>query len=198
MDASNIDLNELWAGQNSDKPVLKDLHNKMDGFKKNYRRKIIRTNLLLVLTSVFIVFIWVYFQPELITTKIGIVLVILAMAMFILSTTKSLELFNKIDETDDTQHYLKKLLAIKEKQLYIQTTILNLYFVLLSLGIGLYMYEYTLLMSTVWAVFAYGLTGLWILLNWFFIRPKQMKKQQQKINDIIDKFKNIQSQLNQE
>ena len=60
------------------------------------------------------------------------------------------------------------------------------------------MYEYTLLMSTVWAVFAYGLTGLWILLNWFFIRPKQMKKQQQKINDIIDKFKNIQSQLNQE
>ncbi|UZR98842.1 hypothetical protein [Chondrinema litorale] len=198
MDSSNIDLNELWAGQNADKPVLKDLHNKMDGFKKNYRRKIIFTNLLLIPTCVFVIFIWVYFQPELITTKIGIVLVVLAMAMFILSTSKSLELFNKVDETEDTQHYLKNLLAIKEKQLYIQTTILNLYFVLLSLGIVLYLYEYALLMPTVWAVFTYGVSGLWILLNWFFIRPKQIKKQQQKLNDIIDKFKNIQSQLDKE
>ena len=109
-----------------------------------------------------------------------------------------LELLKKINETESNQQYLKKLQALKEKQLFMQTTILNLYFLLLSTGISLYMYEYIVQMTVLLGVFSYGITGVWILFNWFYLRPKQIKKQQSKLNDIINKFENIQAQLNLE
>jgi hypothetical protein len=120
------------------------------------------------------------------------------MVIFVISLNKSFGLFKKTNGAESNQEYLKTLLAIKEKQQFIQTTMLNLYFILLSTGIALYMYEYTSRMTTFWAVFTYGITGLWILWNGFYLRPRQIKKQQAKLNEIIRKFENIQSQLNQE
>jgi uncharacterized coiled-coil protein SlyX len=32
-------------------------------------------------------------------------------------------------------------------------------------------------------------------INWFFIRPKQIKKQQAKINSLIEKFEDVSNQL---
>ena len=78
-----------------------------------------------------------------------------------------------------------------------QTTILNLYYVLLSTGIGLYMYEYTQLMTAFWGIFAYGITSIWILFNWFYLRPKQIKKQQSKLDEIIGKFEMLNEPLNE-
>ena len=86
---------------------------------------------------------------------------------------------------------------IKAKQQYMQTTMLNLYFVLLSTGIGLYMYEYTQLMTAFWGIFVYGITSIWILFNWFYLRPKQIKKQQSKLDEIIGKFEMLNEQLNE-
>lgn len=198
MDANNIKFNELWSGQKAEQPATKDLLLKMDNFKKSTRKRIIITNIILVFTSIFILYIWYYYQPQLVSTKIGIVLTILAMAIFVISLNQSLGLFKKTNEAESNQKYLKNLLAIKEKQQFMQTAMLNLYFILLSTGIALYMFEYTSLMTTFWAVFAYGITGLWILFNWFYLRPRQIKKQRTKLNEIISKFENIQSQLNQE
>ena len=198
MGTGNINFNELWSGQKAEQPTTKDLILKIDNFKKSNRKKIIFINVIFVLTTLFILFIWYYYQPQLITTKIGIVLSILAMAIFAISSNQSLLLFKKTNESENNRNYLKNLLAIKEKQQFLQTTMLNLYFVLLSTGIALYMYEYTSSMTTFWAVFSYGITGLWILFNWFYLRPRQIKKQRAKLNEIINKFENIQTQLDQE
>lgn len=74
---------------------------------------------------------------------------------------------------------------------------LNLCFVLLSTGIGFYMYEYTQLMTAFWVIFIYGITSIWILFNWFYLRAKQIKKQQFKLDEIIDKFEILNEQLNE-
>lgn len=198
MDTNNIKFNELWSGKKTEQPTTKDFILKMDNFKKSTRKRIIITNIILVFTSVFILYIWYYYQPQLVSTKIGIVLTILAMAIFVISSNQSLGLYKKTNEAESNQQYLKNLLAIKEKQQFMQTAMLNLYFIILSTGIALYMFEYTSLMTTFWAVFTYGITGLWILFNWIYLRPKQIKKQRTKLNEIISKFENIQSQLNQE
>jgi amino acid permease len=76
-----------------------------------------------------------------------------------------------------------------------QTTMLNLYFILLFAGICLYMYEYTSRMKFIYAVTAYVVTLAWIAINWFYLRPKTIKKQQAKINGLIDKFEEINNQL---
>jgi len=194
---SNINFNELWAKQKTGEPNKEDLLSKINKFKKSNLKRLIITNLLLIITSFFIIFIWVYYQPQMITTKIGIILTILAMVIFVISYNQSFALFRKTTNTQSNSEYLKDLLAIKAKQQFMQTTMLNLYFVLLSTGIGLYMYEYTQLMTAFWGIFALGTTSIWILFNWFYLRPKQIKNQQSKLDEIISKFEMLIKQLDE-
>ena len=193
----NINFNELWAKQKTGEPDIEDLLSKMNTFKKSNLKKLIITNLLLITTSLFIILIWVYFQPQMITTKIGIIVTILAMAIFVIGYNQSFVLFRKQTNTLSTAEYLKDLLAIKAQQEFMQTTMLNLYFILLSAGIGLYMFEYTVRMTAFWGIVAYGITSIWILFNWFYLRPKQIKKQQSKLDEIIGKFEELHEQLTQ-
>ena len=193
----NINFNELWAKQKTGEPDIEDLLSKMNTFKKSNLKKLIITNLLLITTSLFIILIWVYFQPQMITTKIGIIVTILAMAIFVIGYNQSFVLFRKQTNTLSTTEYLKDLLAIKAQQEFMQTTMLNLYFILLSAGIGLYMFEYTERMTVFWGIVAYGITSIWILFNWFYLRPKQIKKQQSKLDEMIGKFEELHEQLTQ-
>jgi hypothetical protein len=194
---SNINFNELWAKQKTGEPNKEDLLSKINKFKKSNLKRLIITNLLLIITSFFIIFIWVHYQPQMIITKIGVILTILAMVIFVIVYNQSFTLFRKTYNTQSNSEYLKDLLAIKAKQQFMQTTMLNLYFVLLSTGIGLYMYEYTKLMTAFWGIFTYGITSIWILFNWFYLRPKQIKKQQSKLDEIISKFEMLVEQLDE-
>ncbi|WP_347219426.1 hypothetical protein, partial [Chryseobacterium sp.] len=157
--------------------------------------KLILTNLLLIATSLCIAFIWYRYQPQFISTKIGIVLVILAMVIFLLAYNRMFMVFYTIDKTQSNSEYLQNLYLVKNKQKFMQTTMLNLYFIMLFLGICLYMYEYASKMSSLSGILAYALTFLWIGFNWFYIRPKTIKKQQGKIDGLINKFEEINNQL---
>ncbi len=197
METPDIDFKELWVSQRTAQPNLNDLLARIDQYKKASRRRVLLANLSLGLTAVFILFVWYYYQPQLVTTKIGIIVIIGAIALYLIAINKDRNLFIKADESNNNQQYLKNLLEIKAKQHIIETTVLNIYFVLLSLGISLYMYEYASRMTMLWATLTYSITGIWILLNWFYLRPMQIRKQQARLNGLIDKLKSIQVQLNQ-
>lgn len=195
MDNNNIDFKDLWKKQTVSQPNIEDLMARLKQFKKAGLRSLWKTNILLLATSVFIVFIWYYYQPQFISTKIGIVLVILAMVIYVAVYHGLLRIYKDIDTTQTNQEYLQKLILIKRKQQFMQSTILSWYFVLLLSGICMYMYEYTSRMTVFYALITYGVTLLWIGFNWFYLRPKQIKKQQKKINELIAKFEDINKQL---
>ncbi|WP_017496222.1 hypothetical protein [Flavobacterium sp. WG21] len=192
---NNIDFKDLWKKQSVSQPDMKDLLGRLKEFKAAGLRHLWITNILLLATTAFILFVWYYYQPEFISTKIGIVLVIVAMVMYVGVYNGLLVGYKNIDTTQSNQEYLQRLILIRKKQQFMQSTILSLYFILLGVGIGLYMYEYTLRMSLVYALLTYGVVLLWIGVNWFYIRPKQIKKQQAKINDLIGRFEEINKQL---
>ncbi|WP_306349726.1 hypothetical protein [Flavobacterium sp. '19STA2R22 D10 B1'] len=192
---NNINFKDLWVKQPTTLPNLTELMAKVKQIQKSNFRKVILTNLLLIVTTAFIIFIWAYYQPQLWTTKIGIILVILAMVIFIVFQNQLLPLLKSIDESQNNVDYLKNLQALKTKQQFIQSTLLNFYFILLSIGISLYLYEYTAKMTPFWAISAYALTLAWIALNWFYIRPKTIQKQQLKLNGIIDTFEKINQEM---
>ena len=196
MDNNNIDFKDLWKKQTVNQPNIEDLMARLKQFKKASLRSLWITNILLFAISVFILFVWYYYQPEFISTKIGTVLTILAMVIYVVVYNRLLGSFKNIDATQTNQEYLQKLILIRKKQQFMQSTILSLYFVLLGVGISLYMYEYTSRMTIFWESFTYGITLLWIGFNWFYIRPKQIKKQQAKINELIARFEDINKQLN--
>lgn len=192
---TNIDFKNIWKQQTSNKPNLEELLGKLKKFKNENLRKIIIMNILLIATSIGIAFIWHQFQPQLMTTKAGIILVILAMVIFLLAYNKMFMIFHTIDNTQSNSQYLQSLYSVKNKQKFIQTTMLNIYFIMLFLGICLYMYEYTLQMTSFYALLAYTLMIVWIGFNWFYVRPKTIKKQEAKLNGLINKFEEINNQL---
>lgn len=192
-----INFNELWTAQEAVRPKTEELFVQIDKFRKKNRRSIVVFNVILILTCLFILWVWYYYQPAFITTKAGVVLAVLAMLILVIANHQYRRLFKSLDALNDNRNYLKNLEKIKAKQHFIQTKIMTLYFVLLSLGIGLYMYEYALRMKVLTAVFVYGITGLWILFNLIYVRPKKIKKQREKLNDLLEKLKSIQSQFDQ-
>ena len=80
---NNIDFKNLWKQQTVSTPNIEELLSKLDHFKKISLRKLILTNVLLIATIAFIIFIGYYYQPEFVSTKLGIVLNILAMMIFL-------------------------------------------------------------------------------------------------------------------
>jgi hypothetical protein len=194
--SDNINFKDLWAKQTAIVPNPENLIVEIKKMKQSNLRKLVFTNLLLIATSIFIILIWINYQPQLLTTKIGIILTIIAMVIFLFAYNKSYSLFKSHMNSQSNSDYLKDLLAIKAKQKFMEKTMLNLYFILLSLGIGLYMYEYTSRMKPLWGIVTYGITFIWILINWFYFRPKQIKKQKTKLGAIISKFETVNDQLN--
>lgn len=192
---NNIDFKDLWKKQSVSQPDMKDLLSRVSRFKKAGLRSLWMVNILLFLTTVFIVFIWIYYQPEFLSTKIGIVLTILAMVIYVIAFNKLFAPYRNIDATQTNQEYLQNLIVIKKKQQFMQTKMMSLYFLLLTTGICLYMYEYASRMSALGVSLCYGITLLWMAFNWFYIRPKQIKKQQSKVNALIEKFEEMNNQL---
>lgn len=192
---NNIDFTTIWKQQKVVQPSKDELLNKLKKYKKSNIKRLFISNVLLIATSGFIIFIWYYYQPQFITTKVGIVLTILAMLIYLFAYNKQYSFFNSLDATQSNIDYIKSLTALKNKQKFIQTTMLSIYFIMLSTGICLYMYEYTSRMTMFWAIFAYGITLTWIAINWFYLRPKTIKKQQRKLNELIEKFETVNKQL---
>lgn len=189
--ADKVDLKELWAKQQAEKPDVDMLFKRIGRFKKKHLIKLVKANLLLIVTVLFNGFVWFYFQPQMLTTKIGICLVIIGIAVFLFVYNKMIPLLWNSGYEMNSRQYLQQLIKLKEKRLFLQNTIISIYYLLLTVGIGLYMIEYTLLMKMIWAIIIYVIVLLWIGFTWFYIRPKKLKKQKDAINTLINKLREM-------
>ncbi|MBS1595872.1 MAG: hypothetical protein JST90_16280 [Bacteroidetes bacterium] len=195
MDNDN-DLKALWGGGvAAPAPDITALLTRAGTVKRKARNKMIWGNLLLVLTSIFIAWVWIHYQPHMLTTKIGIVLIILSMAIYIITSTSMLQFLFRDEPDTDTASYLAQLLRLRQKQEYLQKTIMTLYYVLLSGGMALYMIEYATMLGRRYGLIAYLVTFGWIALAWFYIRPRTARRQLAPLNEVIRQLEQVQQQL---
>ena len=174
---------------------MEDLITRLKQFKKTALHSLWITNILLFATCIFIILIWYFYHPEFISTKIGIVLMVSAMVIYLVVYNRLLRTYKNIDATQTNQEYLQKLILIKRKQQFLQSKILSLYFVLLGIGICLYMYEYTSRMSVFYGITSYVVLLIWMGIAWFYLRPKEIRKHEGKLNNLIAKFEEVNNQL---
>jgi len=191
-------LKSLWAKRTTPPPASDTMQQKIEAFQRYRRRSVMRMNISLTASSLFIIFVWIYYQPEFLSTKIGIVLIIAAMGMSMWFHNRSLSLYENIDSSQTNSAYLQRLMAISKKETFLQTTVLSSYYFMLTAGVSLYLYEYTTRMDSLEASVVYGLTFGWILLSWFFFRPRQIRKQRGRLNEIIGNAEKIHDQLEKE
>jgi len=129
------------------------------------------------------------------TTKVGIVLVISAIAMQVIASTSLLQFLFRSNPVADSASYLAQLIKLRHKQEFLHKTMMTLYFILLSSGMLLYMIEYTMMMGRRNGAIAYGLTFGWIAFAWFYIRPRTARKQLGPLNEVIKQLEEVNKQL---
>lgn len=190
-----MDFNNIWKAQAVPVPDLQDLYNKIKSYRAKRLRKLIFTNICLVVTSVFIASIGFWVKPERLTTWAGIVLAILAMTLFLAVYNRMIPLYRSLNDHSDSRRFMENLLTIKRREAFLHRQMMNLYFFLLSCGISLYMYEYVIRMELKWGLVTYAVTFLWIGFNWWVIRPKQIRKEEAKIHAIIERLREVEGQF---
>ncbi|KXX68658.1 hypothetical protein [Flammeovirga sp. SJP92] len=190
---STLDLKNLWQQQSSSQPNIEVVLEKAKAYRKKATQNIIIQNIVGVGTAIYLLFIAFYYDPELLLAKIGIGCGILSLIIYTVAVNKLYRLINEIGFDTDTMAYLDKLKEIKQKQRKIQTTTTSLYFLLFSLGLGLYMYEYLMALQPSYSIPFVIVTVAWVAVNWFYFRPKAIKKQTAKIDELIQYFSDIKS-----
>lgn len=193
---NNDELKSLWStAATAPAPDMSRLLHTAANVRLKARNKMIWGNLLLIATSVFIAWIWIRYQPQMLTTKIGIVMVIASMVIYIIASTSSLQFLFRSEPDMDAASYLAQLLRLKQKQEYLQKTIMTAYYILLSAGMALYMIEYATMLGRRYGLIAYAVTFGWIALAWFYIRPRTAHKQLRPLNEIINQLEEVTRQL---
>lgn len=191
---NDTNLNELWSRQTTKPPQMDELLSKFDKIKRKNLIKLVAINILMFATIAFIIFIWLYFEPKLITTKIGIVLTLFGIIVYLFVYNQLIPYLRKINENQSNSEFLKAVIKLKEQQKFLQTKMLQIYFITLTVGLCLYLYEYVSLMPFPWSIFAYAVTLIWIGFNWFYLRPRVVGKERDKLDGIIKKFESISQQ----
>ncbi|SDS05584.1 hypothetical protein SAMN05216490_0456 [Mucilaginibacter mallensis] len=194
--SSEMDFKTLWNKQStSEMPDMKELFTKADGLKRKIRCRLIGLNLVLLATTAIMVYMWFNIDNERLTTKIGLILIIVAMISFVAVSNQIMPMLFKSDFEVSSQEYLNQLIRIKRKEDFINKVMINIYFTLLSAGLALYMLQFIARMSVTWAIIYVVLTFGWIGFAWFYLRPRGIRKKAKALNDMIERLEEVNGQL---
>ena len=192
---SAIDLKQLWQQHHADAPNVNEIITTASGFNRKCRRRILAGNLLLSATMMFIIWVIWYFDPQLWTTKIGALVVLSAILLAIFQSFHMFALARPFAPTLDVVQAIDRMRRFRQKQHFVQTTVMSAYFLLLGSGLVLYSMEYAMKMNATLAVIFYSATALWIGFNWFYIRVKTIKKQRANVDSVLASLESIASQF---
>lgn len=192
--SNDFNLKQLWQQPTPPPTPVEAILNRAQHFKRKQTVQLLVSSALLFITGIVIGWIVWYFQPELWTTKLGVLLVLIALALVIGFQSRLLPLLLRDNSDLDNKSYLAWLEQVGIQKIRLQTSVISLYFLLLSAGIGCYLYEYTLKMSPIWAISCYGLTAAWIAFNWWYLRPRIVQKHQTEFETLREELDSLKTQ----
>ena len=194
--STEMDFKSLWNKQaTSDMPDTKELFTKADGIKKKTRNKLIGLNLVLLANVGFMVYMRFTIDHEQVTTKIGLILIVVAMVSYLVVSNQIMPLLFKTDFETSSQEYLNQLIRIKRKQDFLNKVMINIYLILLYAGLFLYMLQFVARMSLTWGIIYFVLSFGWIAFAWFYLRPRGVRKKAKALTDMIRKLEEVNEQL---
>lgn len=190
------DFKSLWSRQAApEKPDPSVLIAKAVTLRNKMRNKLLLGNLLCLATGVFIVYIWMNIDVKLITTRIGIMVILTGILAFVIATAGIIRPLYKSREQSSNADFLNQMIRFKKVQDFMHKVFMDIYFFMISAGVLLYMYEFALRMTWVWATVCCVATIGWMGFNWFYMKPKIARKQAAKLNKVISDLEEINSQI---
>ncbi|KAA0126833.1 hypothetical protein FY557_15480 [Chryseobacterium sp. SN22] len=183
--ATHYNFREIWSKKDADIPNVKEIKAKAERYRKIQLLKDIGNIVFLVVIALLVAGIWVRTHFIFFTTKLGIALMLMGLTFYIYLLYQKFNSLKKINPAATNQDYLSSMKKTEQHQIYMQTKGLSFYYISLSSGFAIYFYELTLKMSWTGVLWVYIATFFWIAVAWFIIRPRQIKKQKEKISAVI-------------
>lgn len=192
---TEIDFNKLWNQKKGPEKNPSGLKNALKKVKRKKISRIIMLVFLLLCTIAFLLLIRNTYTPKLFTTELGYFFILSAIVMMLLIYSRVIN-FQKHQQPDiDSRRFLHSLENIYKLEFFISGKIIRWYFILLSLGVCLVIYEFVIPMETSLKILTYALTIGWLAFNWFYIKPQIIKKRQKEFHQINEKISALKKQL---
>lgn len=186
MDSLTIDFQALWSAKKTPEADLNALRDKIDMFNRLQRQRATGTFVQLIFSIAFVGFLLYQYAPHQITSFLGVAFMCLAMVLWMWTIRKDVNNNAVTDLTQSSSNFLKQLIQVKQRQRFTQSLILNLYFLFMSVGLFLYLFEFLNRMPMVWAAFTLIVTGAFLLYIWLYLRPRQIKRNTDRLDALIE------------
>jgi hypothetical protein len=181
------ELKNMWQQSGSEKslPSAEEVLAQVKAVRKKMARKSILGIALLAFTFAFIAWVGFHYDFELISTRIGIIITLFAIVTGIIFNTRLAGLLlRQNDPTLSNSAYLQQMIRFRTNLRIVQTKGITFYFILLTAGLILYMYEFASRDLT-FGIISYSITLGWVAFNWFYLRKRTRRKQKKEINEQI-------------
>lgn len=191
------ELENLWKQSETKIPPQKTNISKIKNNRMKLKNTYTKGAILLILTGIFILGLMIFLDSNLKTILVVSSMIIISITCFLQA---ALMLFTaneiaKIDETQTPTFHLKQwqnFRAFQKKQRHWNMPV---YYTLLSIALGVYMYE-LLKNADLWKmILTFAITYSWMLFAYIYLGKKEIKKQDAKLDGIISELKSLENQF---
>lgn len=190
---TNYNFQEIWSRKNTEVPNVEEIKAKAEKYRKKQILKDFGLIALLSVSALTVGVIWIFADFSYLTTKFGLILLLIGVSSYSYLVGQNVNILKKVSTAATNQEYLTAMKQTEKQQIYMQTTGLSFYYLILSAGFAFYFYEFALRMSWLGIVTVYGVTFLWCMISWFIIRPRQIRKQKEKISAVITALERLEN-----
>ena len=191
------ELENLWKQSETKIPPQKTNISKIKNNRMKLKNTYTKGAILLILTGIFILGLMIFLDSNSKTILVVSSMIIISITCFLQA---ALMLFTaneiaKIDETQTPGFHLKQwqnFRAFQKKQRHWNMPV---YYTLLSIALGVYMYE-LLKNADLWKmILTFAITYSWMLFAYIYLGKKEIKKQDAKLDGIISELKSLENQF---
>ena len=191
------ELENLWKQSETKIPPQKTNISKIKNNRMKLKNTYTKGAILLILTGIFILGLMIFLDSNIKTILVVSSMIIISITCFLQA---ALMLFTaneiaKIDETQTPTSHLKQWQSFRVFQKKQRHWNMPVYYTLLSIALGVYMYELLKNVDLWKMILTFAITYSWMLFAYFYLGKKEIKKQDAKLDGIISELKSLENQF---
>ncbi|MFC6100604.1 hypothetical protein [Olivibacter domesticus] len=191
------ELKQLWHVQQENEGVSYDaILSTIRHTKNKYTSKLLTHVISIIIIVLMTLYIFVTVPFYTWTTQLSMFIVIICLIYYMIVQIKDYQAINKSENLlNKPEEYISYLTIYKHHRYKLNTRNYKIYTICLSIAIGLYLIEMSFYVSAIaLAIFAVA-TIAWFLICYFILMKVYIKKESEKLEELIGKLKNLKDQF---
>lgn len=189
------ELISVWKEQKANSLSSEQVLSNINAKRNKMALKLFLSVLLMLLSVVVMILVWVSIDFKQISTHLGITLMVTLVFIYAIIMLKGVLTIKNNNNLLTPKEHIQQLKEIKKSQLLMSKYYINIYFLVLLLGLLLYYNEVLAEASMMFKIIAYSITIAWLLYAQFVMNKKTTQKNQAKLDEMISSLENIEEQL---